>query len=64
MKATLYECEICGACHEWDWNSDCREQGSRYGSPEEYAEQHGLSVYDVEVRSMTDRVAADRGERY
>jgi len=59
----LYECGICSAYHEWDWTGDCREDQARIGSPEEYAEQLGVDSYDIEVRSMDDRVSCGPGGR-
>jgi hypothetical protein len=59
MNKILYECGICNCYHPWDWNGDCREDAARFGSPEEYAKKLGISVNDVEVRSMDDRVTAD-----
>ncbi len=55
----LYDCGVCSHYHEWTWNGDCRENGARFDSPEEYAQARGISVYDVEVMDMADRVAAD-----
>jgi hypothetical protein len=59
--ATLYECNICSCYHPWDWNGDCREDKARFGSPEEFAATQGISVFDVEVRSMDERTEADHG---
>jgi hypothetical protein len=64
MEHVLYECGICGCYHLWAWDGDCRDDAHRYGSPEEYAEQHGVTDLDIEVRLMDDRVAEDRGEEY
>ena len=58
----VYECGICGHVHPWDWNGDCRDDENRYVGADGYAEAHGVSEDDVEVRSMTDRVRADNGE--
>lgn len=49
----LYECGICECYHPWDWDGDCREDGSRFASPEQYADG------EVEVRSWQDRLDAD-----
>ena len=59
MKVILYECGICGSYHPWDFDGDCRDNANRITSPEEYAVKLHVSAYDVEVRSMDDRVAAD-----
>lgn len=59
-KRVLYECGICDCYHPWRWNGDCRDDANRYGSPEGYAAHCHVSVYDVEVRSMDDRLTADR----
>ena len=56
---TLYECGICDCYHPWSWDGDCRDDANRFGSPEEYAQKMGVSIYKVEVRSMDDRVATD-----
>lgn len=50
----LYECGCCGAYHPINWHGDCREDANRYPSPEEYAKEKGVSVYDVEVVPMED----------
>ena len=59
MDVILYECGICDCYHPWDWTGDCRDDANRYGSPEDYAAQHGVSVYYVEVRPMAERLKAD-----
>ena len=56
---TIYECEICGGYHPWDWNSDCRDDANRYAGPDDYAKRKGINENDVEVRSMDERVALD-----
>ncbi len=58
-KHILYECGICSCYHPWKWSGDCRDDANRYGSPEEYAEHYSLTSWDIEVRSMEDRLAAD-----
>ena len=58
-KHVIYECGICGCYHPWDFGDDCRDDRNRYGDPEEYAVAHEITEYDVEVRSMTERVEAD-----
>jgi hypothetical protein len=59
----IYECGICGCYHPWLWHGDCRDDANRISSPEEYAETQGVTVWNVEVRSMEDRAEADeRGE--
>lgn len=55
----LYECGICGAYHPWTWTGDCRDDANRYGGPEDYAAKHGLRDWDIEVRTMDERVYAD-----
>lgn len=64
--AMLYECDICGALHPWDWNSDCRDDANRYPDAEDYAERNKVDIHCVEVRPMEDRLAADAGtlEKY
>jgi hypothetical protein len=57
---TLYECGICDCYHPWSFDGDCRDDSNRYGSPEEYAEKMKVSPYEVEVRTMTERLAADQ----
>jgi hypothetical protein len=58
-KLILYECGICSCYHPWKWDGDCREDGKRFGTPEEYALLLGVNPLSVEVRSMEDRIAAD-----
>jgi len=61
-KHILYECGICGCYHPWDWNGDCRDDANRI-FPDTYAERLGIDEFDIEVRSMDERVEADeRGE--
>ncbi len=55
----LYECGICDCYHPWEFCGDCRDDSNRFGSPEEYAEKLGVTPYDIEVRSMDERVQAD-----
>lgn len=45
----IYACEICGCYHPWEWNGDCRDDTNRFDSPEDYAELHGITQFDVEV---------------
>ena len=59
----LYECGICSCWHPWEWNGDCREDANRYADPEDYAERLHLSrleFNDIHLRSMDDRIEADR----
>ncbi len=60
----LYECDICGCVHPWDWNGDCRDDANRYADAEDYAERNHVSVYDIEVETMDARVAADMGPEF
>lgn len=53
-----YECEICGHCHPWSWNGDCRDDANRF-TGDQLDEKHGQDGY--ELRSMDERVAADTG---
>jgi hypothetical protein len=62
MNHILYDCEICGGLHPWEWDGDCRDDANRYGAPEDYATKHKVSILEIQVRSMDDRVAADSGE--
>lgn len=59
MKHIIYECGICSCFHPWGWSADCRDDKNRYGDPEEFAEKNKISVYDIEVRSMEERILAD-----
>lgn len=52
--AVVYECEICGALHAWEWDGDCREDRARL-QPDEIPAT-------TEIRSMSERVAADHAE--
>jgi hypothetical protein len=56
----LYECGICGAYHPWEWSRDCREDANRV-LPDEYAEFMGVDEFDLEIRTMDERVEADLG---
>lgn len=58
-KLILYECGICNCYHPWEWDGDCREDKSRFETPDDYALLLGVSPSSVEVRSMEERVAAD-----
>ena len=64
MKIILYDCEICGSMHPWNWDGDCRDDENRYDGEEDYAERNGVSVNDVDVRSMENRVDADNDPNY
>lgn len=55
----LYECGICGEFHPWNWDGDCRDDANRYGGPDDYAKKLGVSEFDIEVRTMEERVAMD-----
>lgn len=55
----LYDCEICGGIHPWEWDGDCREDDNRYADEADYAERNGIFEYDIEVRSMQERMDAD-----
>lgn len=58
----LYECDICGAIHPWDWNGDCRDDKNRHADEQGFRRMESVSSGDkVEVRSMCDRLAADVG---
>jgi hypothetical protein len=58
----IYECGICGCYHPWNWDGDCRDDTNRF-FPDEYAERHDIDEFDIEVRSMEERLEADeRGE--
>lgn len=56
---TLYDCEICGSYHPWNWDGDCRDDDNRYAGTDDYAERHGVSEFEIEVRSMDERLAND-----
>lgn len=58
-KHVLYECGICDAYHPWKWHGDCRDDANRYGGPEDYAARHGMTDWNIEVRSMEDRIEED-----
>lgn len=59
MEHVIYECGICSCYHPWGWDGDCRDDGNRFDSLEDYASAHRVTVYEVEVRSMEERVKAD-----
>jgi len=54
----IYECDICNSYHRWLWSGDCREDSERF-MPEEYASKIGVFEFDLDIRSMDDRLAAD-----
>ena len=56
----IYECGICSGVHSWDFDGDCRSDANRFTCPEDYAERNGLSIWDLDIRTMGDRVEADR----
>lgn len=65
IMVVLYDCEICGGLHPWDWNGDCRDNANRYADPEDYAERNKkIDVRTIEVRSMDERVEADNPKLY
>ena len=45
-----YECGICDCYHPWEWDGDCREDANRLTD----------LPYDAEIRSMEDRMEADK----
>ncbi len=57
----FYECGICGHCHPWRWNNDCRDDTNRL-TCSELEDTYGQDGY--ELRSMEDRVSADRQTRH
>ena len=57
----IYNCEICGAFHPWNFDGDCRDDANRFADPEQYAASVGVDVDSIEVRSMDERVEADAG---
>lgn len=68
MMHIIFECGICGCYHPWDFTGDCRDDGNRFATPEDYLEAKCITEFDgfgnlqLEVRSMDERVAADEGE--
>ncbi len=58
VKAIIYECGICGHCHPWNWNGDCRDDDNRF-QDYEYAEHLGISESELDIRSWSDRCKAD-----
>ena len=56
----LYDCEICGGVHRWEWNGDCRQDSERFIDEQDYRERTGYRG-SIELSDMTDRVAADLG---
>jgi len=55
----LYDCGICECCHPWDWYGDCRDDKTRT-FPDEYAKQHGIDVFDIEIFTWEERLQADK----
>lgn len=59
----IYECGICSCYHPWHWSGDCREDYQRF-QPEEFAARIGVYPWDLEIRTMEERVKADaKGEK-
>lgn len=56
----FYECGICGHCHPWDWNGDCRDDANRFTNDQLDVRFGGESGY--ELRTMEQRVFADSRE--
>jgi len=59
MIPKFYECDICGHCHPWDWDGDCRENSNRFTN-DELDRRYKADGY--ELASMDERLAADLGE--
>src|SRR5262249_15125108 len=57
----IYECEICGSYHPWEWVGDCRDDANRIADPDEYARDRGIEPAQLEGLSMEERLAADLG---
>jgi hypothetical protein len=59
--AILYDCDICGGLHRWEWDGDCREDANRFSSVEDFMARTGAHAagIGIEVRDMEDRVTAD-----
>lgn len=62
FSPVLYECGICSCYHPWSWDGDCRDDNNRYSGPDEYAARYGVDEFDIEIRSMEERVQADETE--
>jgi hypothetical protein len=60
-RRAVYDCEICGHFHPWNWNGDCRDNENRFSDPGEYAARLGVPVKSIKVLTMNQRVDADRG---
>lgn len=58
MPNILYDCGICGYCHPWGFDGDCRDDDSRF-MPDEYAARLGVDEDALDIRSMEERVEAD-----
>lgn len=56
----LYECDICGGLHPWEWRGDCRDNANRYGDAEDFAVRKHVNIDDIEILTMEDRINADR----
>jgi hypothetical protein len=57
----LYECEICGGLHRWEFSGDCRDDANRFADEEDFARRISIARICIDVHSMTDRVASDAG---
>ncbi len=57
----LYDCEICGALHRWEFSGDCRQDSERFPDEQAYVRKNGISLECVAVWPMSDRIASDTG---
>lgn len=57
----LFNCEICGGLHRWEFFGDCRTDAERYADEEDYAKRNGVALECVNVHTMTERVDSDVG---
>lgn len=57
----LYDCEICGGVHEWEFNGECRDNSTRFLDIKDYARRRNVPEDHVALWEMSDRVASDEG---
>ena len=57
----LYDCEICGHVHEWEFNGECRAKETRFLDIKDYARRRNVPEDHVALWDMSDRVASDNG---
>ena len=47
LPIPIVECGCCSCFHRYEWYGDCRNDGERFGSPEDAAARLGTAVVEV-----------------